>query len=367
MRGSRRRLLAALTLAGLALGTTLSAAPAVHAAKDTKAKTKAPAKTHEVQPGDNLWKLAREHGCSVADLREANGMTPEDALVIGRDIEVGACIAKGKAARAKLGAAVGSGGDQRRYKVASGDTLSRIARKHHTSVEELRALNDLEGSLIRVGQVLLVPGREPRTIRLLTGQSRGRPTHGWLHDPSRLPHSSHYLRRRPERTYASAHLVDHTLNAIDRARDQHPGLHRLAIGDLSDEDGGPLSGHHSHQSGRDIDIGFYYRQRPANYPQEFARATKDNLDADATWALVEALVRTVGKDGGVEKIFLDYEVQGWLYAAARKDGWSKKRLREVFQYPDGRYAKHGMIRHEPKHDDHLHVRFRCVDADESCK
>ena len=27
-------------------------------------------------------------------------------------------------------------------------------------------------------------------------------------------------------------LVDHTLNAIDRVRDQHPGLHRLAIGDL---------------------------------------------------------------------------------------------------------------------------------------
>ena len=78
-------------------------------------------------------------------------------------------------------------------------------------------------------------------------------------------------------------------------------------------------------------------------------------------------MRTAGDPGGVEKVFLDYEVQGWLYAAARADGWSKARLLDVFQYPDGPYAKHGIVRHEPKHADHMHVRFRCAPADAGCK
>ena len=134
-----------------------------------------------------------------------------------------------------------SGGAGKRYIVASGDTLASIAKRHDTSVSHLRELNDIDGSLIRVGQELRVPGSEPRSIRQIPGQSRGRPHHGWLHHGTRLPSSAGYYRRRTERTYAAAHLVDHTVNAIQATRDQNPRLHRLAIGDLSDADGGPLS------------------------------------------------------------------------------------------------------------------------------
>jgi LysM repeat protein len=43
------------------------------------------------------------------------------------------------------------------YTVRSGDSLWTIARRHGTSVEELRALNDIRGSRILPGQVLEVP------------------------------------------------------------------------------------------------------------------------------------------------------------------------------------------------------------------
>ncbi|HVH98406.1 MAG TPA: penicillin-insensitive murein endopeptidase [Enhygromyxa sp.] len=312
-------------------------------------------RAYVVKPGDTLWELAADSGCTIDQLRKLNELGPDEPLVVGRELDLSAC------ASAKQGA---SG---KRYKVVSGDNLASIARRHGTTVDELRRLNDLDGSLIRVGQELKVPGEATRSIRLLTGQSRGTPGHGWLHKPTQLPRSSHYYRRRPERTYATAHVVDHTLNAIHEARQSFPKAHRLAIGDLSDQDGGPLSGHASHQSGRDIDIGFYYRKVPSEYPKEFADASEDNLDAAATWALLESFIRSAGQPGGVEKVFLDYEVQGWLYAAARKDGWSKSKLADVFQYPDGRYAKHGLVRHEPNHRDHLHVRFTCVPDDAACK
>lgn len=45
--------------------------------------------------------------------------------------------------------------------VKSGDTLSRIAAKHGTSVEELASLNNIKNiNLIRIGQKLKIPGQE---------------------------------------------------------------------------------------------------------------------------------------------------------------------------------------------------------------
>lgn len=314
-------------------------------------------RTHVVEPGDTLWELAERNGCTVEQLRQANDLGPNDPIVIGRELDLSSCPGTPIAQQSASG---------RTYVVVAGDSLASIARRHATTVTELRRLNGIDGSVIRIGQVLRVPGEAARSVRLLTGQSRGRPGHGWLHQPTQLPRSSLYYRRRVERTYAAAHVIDHVLNAVHAAHQVLPKLHRLAIGDLSDQDGGPLSGHASHQSGRDIDIGLFYRRIPSGYPEEFVLATKDNFDATGTWALLEPLVRTAGKPGGVEKVFVDYELQGWLYAAARADGWSKSKLDDVFQYPDGPHAKHGLVRHEPKHADHLHVRFACVPDDGHC-
>lgn len=313
-----------------------------------------------VQPGDTLWELAEDNGCSIDQLRKANKLDADDPIVIGHELDLSVCSDPAKPS-------ANDRRSSRRYVVVSGDSLASIARRHGTTVAELRQLNDIKGSLIKLGQELRVPGQAKRAVRLLVGQSRGRPGHGWLHQPTQLRQSALYYRRRVERTWAAAHVIDHTVNAVHNAHASFPKLHRLAIGDLSDKDGGSLSGHASHQSGRDIDVGLYYRKVPADYPKEFVVATKNNFDAAATWTLLASFVRTAGREGGVEKVFVDYELQGWLYAAARKDGWSKAKLADVFQYPDGPYAQHGIVRHEPKHDDHLHVRFACTPDDDGCK
>ena len=50
-----------------------------------------------------------------------------------------------------------NGADGRTYRVARGDTLWEIARKHSTTVNALKRENDLRGNQIRPGQVLQVP------------------------------------------------------------------------------------------------------------------------------------------------------------------------------------------------------------------
>ena len=47
----------------------------------------------------------------------------------------------------------------RRHTIARGETLSGIAVRYRVSVERLRAANRIDGSIIRVGDVLRIPGR----------------------------------------------------------------------------------------------------------------------------------------------------------------------------------------------------------------
>ena len=52
-----------------------------------------------------------------------------------------------------------------KYTVKKGDTLSRIAREHGTTVSELAAINNIKNvDIIRVGQVLTLPDDSDEAI-----------------------------------------------------------------------------------------------------------------------------------------------------------------------------------------------------------
>lgn len=199
------------------------------------------------------------------------------------------------------------------------------------------------------------------------GQSIGMPWRGRLASPTRLRLGDGAHIRRPHRAFGTRTTVEYVRRAINETLDQFPRSHVLAVGDLSQREGGWITEHHSHQSGRDIDIGLFFKKRPAGYPASFVPATEDNLDRAANWALLTNLLSTQDEDGGVHMIFLDFEVQGMLYEWARDHGVSERRLERIFQYPHGRGASAGIVRHEPHHDDHFHVRYRCARADRQCQ
>lgn len=309
---------------------------------------------HVVKAGDTLWEIAQGIGCRVSDVRRVNAMNEQSPLRVGDRLELPRCGGADRSAKVHV--------------VESGDTLSAIALRYDTTVEALTTQNALRGTMIVPGQRLTVGAlKATLPLRVVKGQSRGRPQRGTLVDGVRLPHDPAYYRRRVERAYGAQHVIDHTRRAVDAVGRKYSGLHRLAVGDLSAKKGGRISGHASHQSGRDIDLGLYFQSKPSGYPQEFVSATKGKLHRGATWELVYALYRASSKSGGPQKVFLDYKVQGTLYTHAKKRGVSKKVLRKVFQYPDGRWAKERFVKHEPRHADHLHVRFACPAGDDKCK
>lgn len=215
--------------------------------------------------------------------------------------------------------------------------------------------------------VAITQRTEPTKHTRPRGQSIGAPWAGELRNATKLKSGEGYFLRRPYRAYGTRTMVSHLRRAIKDTLESHPKAHVLAVGDLSAESGGWISDHSSHRSGRDVDLGLFFKKRPAGYPENFVVATDKNLDRAATWALIRNLVVTADDDGGMQVIFLDYGVQGILYRWAKANGVSEKRLSRIFQYPHGRGASAGLVRHEPNHADHLHVRFKCPAADRLCR
>jgi len=118
------------------------------------------------------------------------------------------------------------------------------------------------------------------------------------------------------------------------------------IGDVSNPKGGRLNRHRSHQTGRDADLGFYYRRGEVD---TFLTARKKDLDLPRTWALVRALVT----ETDVDRIFVDRSLIAVLYAHAVAEGEDRDWLNDVF----GRSGGKGIVQHERRHKDHLHIRF----------
>lgn len=180
-------------------------------------------------------------------------------------------------------------------------------------------------------------------------------TRGNLDGAEHLEPGDGYYIRRPTRAYGAPYVVEYLRGAVAEVRALYPDVPTLAIGDLSAEHGGALAGHVSHRGGRDVDVGFYFHHAA----RDFEDAAKD-LDLEATWALLAAFARTADRDDGVQIIFLDYAVQKRLYAFAKARGTPDDELAFLFQYPAGKDAQTGLVRHWPNHANHMHVRFKAA-------
>ncbi|GAA0323949.1 lytic transglycosylase [Kineococcus aurantiacus] len=115
--------------------------------------------TYTVRPGDTLSGIAAARGTTVGALREANGLTADGFLRAGQVLTLPAGPAAGPAP-----AATPTGGGT--YTVRAGDTLSHISLATGVDVDDLIALNDLDGTgFIVEGQTLRLGGTQQAAPR----------------------------------------------------------------------------------------------------------------------------------------------------------------------------------------------------------
>lgn len=158
----------------------------------------------------------------------------------------------------------------------------------------------------------------------------------------------------PGLSWGTKETVDGLAHAIDVVAARFPGTPRAFIGNISAPRGGHFPPHVSHQSGRDVDLGYYLGEGHRWY----AAANAANLDRARTWHLV----RTLLADSDIDLILIDRDLQKVLKAYAREIGEDPGWLDQIFQV--GGKSARPVIFHAKGHATHLHIRFYSPAAQE---
>lgn len=98
--------------------------------------------TYTVKSGDTLWSIANANDMTVAQLKQKNDLS-NDTIYVGQTLNVSSTKSASTTSTASA-----------TYTVKSGDSLWQIASANGTTVNQLKALNNLSSDLIYAGQQL---------------------------------------------------------------------------------------------------------------------------------------------------------------------------------------------------------------------
>ncbi|UJR85063.1 penicillin-insensitive murein endopeptidase [Sandaracinus amylolyticus] len=294
---------------------------------------------YTVLRGDTAMRIASRHGLTLAQLGALNEGQNLDRLRAGQSLVVGH-------------------GHAIRHRVRARETVAMICERYGISRVELARWNEgLDEDHLPVDRELRLWARRDDP----PSQSVGRPDRGELVHGVTIPSHPAYVVRDPERAWVARHVAEHLARGFDAVLAIDANAPRVQIRDASLPSGGRLRRHRSHQSGRDVDLAYYQRRCPSGLcSRRWMRP--DALDARLQWALIEPWLRA----DVVEYVFVDHELQEPLWQAARDAGATREELSRWFQWPRAAHVRTGVIRHVPRHAEHLHVRFACASSDETC-
>jgi len=192
------------------------------------------------------------------------------------------------------------------------------------------------------------------------GRSVGPPDAGALEGGIQLPFDPRaYTRRDPTRAYATTRTLRTIQVALGALRNERGVDAEVVIGDISLPRGGAFAPHASHTSGRDIDIRLVLAAGLDRTTLPFA---PEQVDWDATWSLVHSFLET----GQVTYVFLDFGHQAHLHGAGLRAGVHPRVLDRWLEWPDAGDAQ-AIVRHEPGHRAHLHIRLSCAEQGPRCQ
>ena len=100
--------------------------------------------TYTVKSGDSLWSIANRFNTTVAEIKRLNNLNT-NALQVGQVLKL------------PTGNENTNDSQGNTYTVKSGDSLWSIANRFHTTVPELKTLNNLNTNTLQIGQILKLP------------------------------------------------------------------------------------------------------------------------------------------------------------------------------------------------------------------
>ena len=209
------------------------------------------------------------------------------------------------------------------------------------------------------------------TVSRKSARSIGAPNAGRLENGVHLDPRP-YLRLLPAYAIGDAHwgareLVESLERAAREVQKRYPDA-VLGVGQLSRKAGGEIDRHHSHESGRDADLGFYLVDASGRPVQReaFLSIRPDGcagadprlkFDDARNWTLIAALL--TDPHAHVTHVFIATWLRTRLLAYGARVGGSpalRMRVAETLMQPH----------HALPHDDHFHVRIACPPGSAGC-
>lgn len=116
---------------------------------------------YKVKSGDYLGKIAGKYRVSVAQIKKWNGLTSNNIRIGQRlRIYIGGVVPSSSGSSSSSASSSSSSttqsGEKVTYTVKSGDNLGKIAEKYGVTVNDLKKWNGLTGTMIKVGQKLVI-------------------------------------------------------------------------------------------------------------------------------------------------------------------------------------------------------------------
>lgn len=218
------------------------------------------------------------------------------------------------------------------------------------------------GATRRPGTALATPldGLTPAALEHLVkthpdqipSASLGSPNAGGLFNGVRMPDDPAWKLEDPAHAYGTPETVEQLTTALRAVVRRFPSTPVVSIGHLSAKSGGHLKPHRSHQSGRDVDVGFYYTNAPQRW---YAKATSSTLDLKRTVYFMMRLLEFTD----IEMVLVDQSLHQPLRQTALEEGYSTDVVDLLFGHGPGRSGSpQPIVRHAPGHATHLHLRFK---------
>ena len=115
--------------------------------------------SYTIEKGDSLWAISNRFNTSLKELYVANGLDEKSVLSIGQQIQIPVeqSTATIKTEIADTYQPSGFNTASETYTVKGGDNLSKIAANYKTSVKAIKAANNKNSDMIRVGEQLVIP------------------------------------------------------------------------------------------------------------------------------------------------------------------------------------------------------------------
>ena len=116
--------------------------------------------TYTVQKGDSLYSISKKYNTTVDKIKNINNLT-NNALSIGQVLKIPSSSKEENTTVTN-------------YIVKSGDSLYSIAKKYNTSIDKIKQLNNLNSNLLSIGQTLKIPNSNNTTdltYKVVSGDS----------------------------------------------------------------------------------------------------------------------------------------------------------------------------------------------------